>query len=134
MGAEPSDLALTASVETTSYAPDDLEFGMTYYWRIDEVNEADAVTVWEGELWSFATEEFPLIEGFESYDDEENRIYDAWLDGFVNETGSTVGYFEAPFAERSIVNSGVQSMPLEYDNSVSPSLLRGGIRPRRHGH
>jgi len=120
LGAEPSDLALTASVETTSYAPDDLEFGMTYYWRIDEVNEADAVTVWEGELWSFATEEFPLIDGFESYDDEDNRIYDTWLDGWVNETGSTVGYLEEPFAERTIVNSGRQSMPLAYDNSAAP--------------
>jgi hypothetical protein len=43
-----------------------------------------------------------------------------WLDGFVNGTGSTVGYFEAPFAETSIVNSGGQSMPLEYDNSAAP--------------
>jgi len=56
----------------------------------------------------------------EAYDNEDNRIYDTWLDGWVNETGSTVGYLEEPFAERTIVNSGAQSMPLVYDNALAP--------------
>jgi len=56
----------------------------------------------------------------ESYNDDDNTIFDIWIDGFVNETGSTVGYFNAPFAERSIVNSGSQSMPLEYANDAAP--------------
>jgi concanavalin A-like lectin/glucanase superfamily protein len=60
------------------------------------------------------------VEDFESYDDEDNRIYDSWLDGWVNETGSIVGYLDTPFAERSIVNSGRQSMPLEYNNTAAP--------------
>ena len=38
----------------------------------------------------------------------------------VNDTGSTVGYLNAPFAERTIVHGGEQSMPLAYDNSASP--------------
>ena len=111
----------TALVDTTdrsSYPASSLEFGATYYWKVTEVQDTES---WDSAIWNFSTEEFALIEGFEAYDDEDNRIYDTWLDGFVNETGSTVGYFEAPFAERSIVNSGSQSMPLEYDNSVSPS-------------
>jgi hypothetical protein len=60
------------------------------------------------------------VDDFESYDDDENRIFDTWLDGFVNGTGMTVGYFDAPFAERTIVNSGDQSMPLEYANDKAP--------------
>jgi len=47
---------------------------------------------------------------------EGNRIYDAWLDGWINGTGSMVGHLEAPFAETEIVHSGLQSMPLFYDN------------------
>ncbi|HPC95315.1 MAG TPA: hypothetical protein PLU87_10250, partial [Sedimentisphaerales bacterium] len=43
-----------------------------------------------------------------------------WLDGWINDTGSTVGYFNAPFAERKIVHSGKQSMPVAYDNTKSP--------------
>ncbi len=120
LGTEPNDLALVASVDTTSYTPGDLAFGTTYYWKVDEVNEADPITIWEGNLWSFATQEFALVEGFEEYDDEDNRIYDTWLDGFVNGTGSTVGYLEAPFAEQSVVHSGIQSMPIQYDNSLAP--------------
>ena len=31
-----------------------------------------------------------------------------------------MGYVEAPFAEKTVVHSGAQSMPLQYDNSASP--------------
>jgi hypothetical protein len=33
--------------------PDGLVNGTTYYWRIDEVDEADANSPWEGNIWSF---------------------------------------------------------------------------------
>ena len=112
--------ALVATLEESRYAVDGLDLGATYYWKVDEVNEAATPTVWDGAIWSFSTQEFNVVEGFESYDDEDNRIYDTWLDGWVNDTGSTVGYLDAPFAERTIVKSGSQSMPLEYDNSVAP--------------
>jgi concanavalin A-like lectin/glucanase superfamily protein len=95
----------------------DLQLGNTYYWKIDEVNEAEAISVWEGDVWSFATQAFIAIDDMESYDDEDNRIYDTWIDGFVNETGSTVGHLDAPFAETSIVHGGDQSMPLQFDNA-----------------
>ena len=60
------------------------------------------------------------IEDFESYDDDENRIFDTWIDGFVNETSSTVGWFEEPFAEQQTVHRGRQSMPLAYENAMAP--------------
>ncbi|MHC4517760.1 MAG: hypothetical protein ACYTAS_04160, partial [Planctomycetota bacterium] len=120
LAAGADELALVDSVETNSFTPASLEFGTTYSWKINEVNEAQAISVWEGDLWTFQTLEYAVIEDFESYDDDDNRIYDAWLDGFVNGTNSTVGYFEAPFAETTIVNSGRQSMPLEYANDVAP--------------
>jgi hypothetical protein len=34
--------------------PDGLVPGTTYYWRIDEVNEADPRSPWKGDLWSFS--------------------------------------------------------------------------------
>ena len=33
--------------------PDGLIPGTTYYWRIDEVNDADTDSPWKGEVWSF---------------------------------------------------------------------------------
>jgi hypothetical protein len=120
LGTDPEALALADSVADTSYAPVDLQFGTTYSWQIVEVNEAETISAWAGDVWSFATQEYAVIDDMESYDDEENRIFDTWLDGFVNKTGATVGYFEAPFAEQTIVNSGSQSMPLEYANEAAP--------------
>ena len=46
-----------------------------------------------------------------------------WIDGFDNPTvnGSVVGYANPPFAEQTIVHSGLQSMPFAYDNAVGLS-------------
>ena len=40
--------------------------------------------------------------------------------GKGNNTGSTVGYTDAPFAERTIVHGGRQSMPFDYNNIDKP--------------
>jgi len=122
LGTDADAMSLAGTVDVATFAPA-LEFGSTYYWQVDEVNEADAVTTWAGDLWSFSTQEYALIDGFETYNDDvdaKTTIFDTWLDGWVNETGSTVGYLNAPFAEKTIIRTGTQSMPLAYDNSVSP--------------
>jgi len=122
LSTDPNALALAGTVDSPTFAAA-LEFGSTYYWQIVEVNEADVTTAWAGDLWSFSTQEYALIDGFETYNDDleaGTTIFDTWLDGWVNDTGSTVGYFDAPFAEKVIIRSGTQSMPLTYDNSASP--------------
>ena len=120
LGTDPDALTPAGSVDTSTFVPDNLTFASTYYWRVDEVNEFEAVASWEGALWSFTVAEYGVIDDFESYDNEDNAIYNTWTDGWVNGTGSTAGYLTEPFAETSIVNSGAKSMPLIYDNSVAP--------------
>jgi hypothetical protein len=45
--------------DANSYAPSPgLDFGKTYYWRVDEVNGAPDYTVHQGEVWSFTTEPY----------------------------------------------------------------------------
>ena len=112
--------ALIDTLAESRYQVEGLDLGTTYYWQVNEVNDAGVPASWDGPIWSFSTQEFIVLEDFESYDDEDNRIYDTWVDGWINGTGSTVGYLDAPFAERAIVNSGGQSMPLQYDNSFAP--------------
>jgi len=114
-GTTPAD-----SVSTSEYEVNGLDFGTTYYWKVDAVNEVEATSLWEGAVWSFTTQEYGVIEDFEAYNDDDNRIYDTWIDGWVNETGSTVGYLDEPFAERKIVHGGKQSMPLDYNNEEAP--------------
>jgi len=114
-GTDPNALDLAGTVDAPSFDPGTLDLGTTYYWKIDEIQDAES---WEGAVWSFATQAYVVVDDFESYDDDENRIYDTWIDGFgVADNGSQVGHLEAPFAETSIVNSGRQSMPLFYDNT-----------------
>jgi len=94
--------------------------GGTYFWRIDEV-EADGTTIQRGNVWSFTVPGYLIVDEFESYTDAEgNRIYEFWIDGWTNKTGSTVGNLVAPFAERTIVRSGRQSMPMDYNNLKTP--------------
>ncbi len=115
--------ALVDTTDTASYAPSGIEFGSHYYWKIAEVNDAEAISTWAGPVWSFVTEEYTTVEGFETYNDDVDAgttIFDTWIDGWVNDNGSTVGYFDAPFAEGTIVHSGRQSMPLAYNNAESP--------------
>ena len=112
------------AADVTCYDPGVLEWGKTYCWRVDEIN-ADG-TVLAGAVWSFTTADFLIVEDFESYDDDIDggtAIFQTWIDGVENGTGSYVGYEVAAngtFAETSIVYAGYQSMPLEYDNSIAP--------------
>jgi len=93
-----------------SYNPGPLDLGETYYWRIDEVNDACAPYLWKGGVWSFTVANYIVVEDFESYNETDNRIDDTWFDWKVNGTGAAV------YLETEIVQGGSQSMRLDYDN------------------
>nr|MBC8471971.1 LamG domain-containing protein [Planctomycetota bacterium] len=100
-GADDASLELKGSgnLGSESYETGQLEWNTTYYWRVDEANNANADSPWTGPLWSFTTANFLIIDDFESYNDldesdpESNRLYLAWIDGFDNPAtnGSVVG-------------------------------------------
>jgi hypothetical protein len=114
-------------VTDANFAPGALESLTTYYWRVDEVL-ADT-TVQPGPVWSLTT--YLPVDDFESYTDEVGqRIFQTWIDGFGyteprvvpgNGSGATVGYTQPPFAEQKIVHSGLQSMPMDYNNVNAPN-------------
>jgi len=111
------------TVADSSFSPANMEYDTTYYWRVDEVNDAD---VYEGAVWSFTTQEFAVIDDFESYTDNEDdgtRIYETWVDGYDDDSnGSLVGYLDSlngTFGETVIIHKGKQSMPVIYDNTSS---------------
>jgi len=105
--------------DETSFDPGSLDANTTYYWRIDEIDNANTVI---GTVWSFTTAAGLVIDDMDAYtDDEGSRIYETWEDGLTTgDNGSMVGYESAPFAERSIVHSPGQSMPLAFDNTKAP--------------
>ena len=52
----PLDVLASPGQTATTFDPERLELGQTYYWRIDEVNAAPDFTVFPGKVWSFTVE------------------------------------------------------------------------------
>jgi len=123
-----------------SYDPGKLTLNTAYYWRIDEVNDANPDSPWVGNVWSFTTGNFLVIDDFEIYDANiddfeiydanDNQIWWSWKDGLGyvahhnepaypgNETGSIVGDENTlSYTEETIVHGGNQSIPILYDNN-----------------
>ncbi|MHC4626818.1 MAG: hypothetical protein ACYTDV_07535, partial [Planctomycetota bacterium] len=82
----------------------------------------------KGLAWSFTIADFITVDDFESYNDIEppdpasNRIFDKWIDGFGTTTnGALVGNDMPPYAERTIVHGGEQSLIYSYDNNLKTS-------------
>ncbi|MBP7049782.1 MAG: hypothetical protein KBE65_02090 [Phycisphaerae bacterium] len=128
------DAAAVAAADTTSalyqgrqsgttLEAADLDWGKTYYWRVDEIDTSDADSPWKGAIWGFTTADFLSVDDIESCNDDDIRLYDTRIDGLTNNTGSYVGYQNSAngtFGETAIVHRGGQSMPMSYDNTKSP--------------
>jgi hypothetical protein len=120
----------TKALDEESYDPGKLALTTTYYWRIDEVNGVNPDSPWSGNVWSFTTGDFFIIDDFEGYDAGDNQIWYAWHDGLGygtpgaadyyagNGTGAAVGNENtASYTEETIIHGGGQSMPLVFDNN-----------------
>jgi len=120
----------TRALGDESYNPGKLTLNTTYYWRIDEVNNVSPDSPWIGNVWSFTTGDFFVIDDFEHYDANDNQIWYAWHDGLGygapgsdsyfagNGTGAAVGdETTASYTEETIVHGGDQSMPIVFDNN-----------------
>ena len=120
----------TKALGEESYDPGKLTLNTAYYWRIDEVNAANADSPWAGNVWSFTTGDFFVIDDFEDYDAGDNQIWCAWHDGLGYGTPGTADYFAGngtgaavgdenttSYTEETIVHGGGKSMPLAFDNN-----------------
>ncbi len=92
-----------------------LELNKTYYWRVDEVNSAPDYTIFKGEVWSFKTLPYFVIEDFDSYEDDY-ALLNVWKDYSTNGTSAEV------FVETDLNRGGppYQSMRYRYRNNLPP--------------
>jgi len=116
----------TRALGDENYEAGLLDLGTTYYWRVDEVYNGNAV---RGPVWCFTVGDYLLVEDFESYTDndaEGEAIWQSWIDGFgVAGNGAQVGYLVPPYGEQTIVHGGFQSMPLLYANEAGVTNSEG---------
>ena len=126
LGTDADNLSLAGGVSESSFdtAAVDLQLGQTYYWRVDEVNDAMDPSTWTGDIWSFTTADAIVIDDMESYKDAEFlEIWATWVDGFDDPANGAlvganpgIGDFSP---ESTIVQGGNQSLPIHYDNSAA---------------
>ena len=122
---DPNGVLVSQNQDETTYEPPDLlEFGQSYYWRVDEFNDPEPNSPWKGDVWSFTVINYFTVDDFEDYTDyPPDDIFSKWKDGYgVDENGALIGY-DAPdidagehFVETSIVHGGKQSVPYFYNN------------------
>jgi len=146
LSADPNDVAdavapsVTSSTHSIDLSAFDVQLGQTYYWRVDEVNDAEVESVWAGPVWSLTLVDALVVDDFEGYtNDSPNRPFQTWLDGFGfsadeffptdylgNGTGSGVGHdiwsvsspqYNGNIMEGTIVKGGQLSMPLYFNNT-----------------
>lgn len=127
-------------VGTESFDPGELDWNLSYSWRVDEV-QADG-TVLKGDVWSFTTANYLVIEDFENFTDNDaagEAVWQTWIDGFgVADNGAQAGYLVPPYCEQNLVRGGKQALPLIYDNSLGVlnsevSLALGGMDLTQNG-
>ena len=116
-------------IESGYILTETLEWGQTYYWRIDEIEADD--TMHTGPVWSFTIADYLLVDDFENYDAGDNQIWYSWKDGVGygtpdepnsyyagNGTGAAVGdETTATYTEQIVVHGIGHSMPYSYNNN-----------------
>jgi glucuronoarabinoxylan endo-1,4-beta-xylanase len=106
----PLGVLVSQNHSTTTYDPPDfLDFNTTYYWRIDEVNAAPDYTIFKGEVWSFTTSPYFVVDNFNSYANDA-AMRSVWKNGSTSAEVSV---------ETTIVRDG-NSMRYLYKNNLSP--------------
>ncbi|MCF7973606.1 MAG: discoidin domain-containing protein [Phycisphaerae bacterium] len=134
-GLAPSVTIMTNRIDLGAF---DLQLDGTYYWRVDEVNDSEAVSVWAGPVWHLMTPVALIVDDFEGYGNlSPNRPFQTWIDGYGftnpepgnpgNGTGAGIGhdiwtitspYYGGDLMETvSTLPGSRQSMPFYYSNT-----------------
>ncbi|MEJ2704703.1 MAG: hypothetical protein P8Z79_19885, partial [Sedimentisphaerales bacterium] len=113
----------------TLFSPrEGFEWGQTYYWRIDEINNDGSTTKGRTRVINIA--DYVVVDSFEDYNDyTPDEIWNTWIDGFGTATNGAMAGHPEPidfasgehYVETAIVHGGRQSMPLYYDNNLKYS-------------
>ncbi|MHC4705363.1 MAG: PA14 domain-containing protein, partial [Planctomycetota bacterium] len=109
-------------LDETQFVPQGIQRGQMYYWRIDAVNDVDPESPWAGDVWTFTTAPFVVLDNFDNYGTESPYVvFSKWQDelGLWDQACSLCGDRGYPRRNRPVPAPGVRSQ-------------RCGQRFRRH--
>jgi hypothetical protein len=141
---DPNAMGAPQAVTENALALSGLNLALdtTYYWQVDEVNEAQVPSIWTGDLWNFTTVDSFAVDDFESYNNlSPDRPFQHWLDGYGysadeyfpvayngNGTGAGIGhdiwspsspYFGGDLMETGSTAPGSgKALPFYYNNTA----------------
>ncbi len=103
------DNSVLTVLSDPNFTPGRLDYGQTYYFRIEQVNAAYAESPWTTPVYTLEVQDHLIIDDMESYNTSDNPIYDTWA--FSN-TGAiaTLG---------TGISVDQQSMWFQYNNDGS---------------
>jgi len=119
-----------------------LDFGTTYYWAVDTVNDVGPdPCMWPGDVWSFTVVEYLVVDDMEDYADRM-AIITVWRDGykgpgFAGDSGANVTVStESDDRDPRLFGDGPpwpvrdsEAMQFAYDNDGSITLYVPGYAP-----
>jgi hypothetical protein len=129
--------------DETQFVPQGIQRGQTYYWRIDAVNDVDPESPWTGDVWTFTTAPFVVLDNFDNYGTESPYVvFSKWQDELGlwdivdgawielspgNGTGALIGGTRpAPYVETVDIHGATgQSLPLAYDHNDVVNVSEG---------
>ena len=115
-----TDLSAVSAADTNSpefkaqiglentYDPGQLDMYRTYYWRVDQLDENGELIV-KGKVWRFHTIESYMVDDFEAYDYDANKITNVWIDP------SGDNYMSVQLVQDPVL-SPINTMKLNYSN------------------
>ncbi|MHC4570129.1 MAG: LamG domain-containing protein, partial [Planctomycetota bacterium] len=99
--------------------PGGLQPGTTYYWRVDEVNDADPNSPWKGDVWSFWIQPRTAYDASPA-DGAINVVQDATL-GWTPGMGASL--HQVYFGDNPDDVSSASGAMLQQDTTYTPSAL-----------
>jgi hypothetical protein len=122
--ADPRGVLLSQNQMETSYDPSGLlDFGTTWYWRIDEVDAAPDNTVHKGNVWSFTTEPFAYpVQSIVATSNGSSEPHSG------RKGPSTAPDSTPTIVHRSITPTCVAGRPAGRGDSLHPVRIRPGLQ------
>ncbi len=116
LGTDPQMLTRVATVDKPSYSAS-VELDATVFWQVNEINDVETPTVWEGNLGSFDTATYLSVDEMEDYRSEDGHwVWETWSDGFDDDDNGAVLGHSGNDMETDIYYAGSprQSLPYYY--------------------